>query len=132
MFNEGDLFNEIFITTETEYNSFIELSKDQNPLHTDNEFAKSKGFKGKVMHGNILNSYISYFIGECLPTKNVIIHTQDIKFKNPSYLNEKLFFDAKVTGFYKSVNAVEFKFTFKNIERVVIAKGRIQIGLLLL
>lgn len=48
---------------------FLLCSQDVNPLHTDYEFAKQKGFPGRVMYGNILNVFISHFIGECLPTK---------------------------------------------------------------
>lgn len=78
-------FKELFLVTEETHRDFIKLSHDNNPLHIDEEFAKSKGFKGILMHGNILNAFIFYFIGECLPTKNVIIHSQNIQFKKPIY-----------------------------------------------
>jgi len=130
MFKEKDIFQESFQTTNEIYQQFCELSKDLNPLHTNEPFAKGKGFLGKVMHGNILNAYLSYFIGECLPTKDVIIHSQSIQFKNPSYLGDNLNLTATITRVYESVNTVEFKFNFKNVENKIIAKGKIQIGLL--
>lgn len=82
------------------------------------------------MHGNILNGFLSYFIGECLPTKDVIIHTQEIQFKNAVYLNDTLKFKAEIIGVYESVNVIEFKYNFINKDRQIIAKGKIQIGLL--
>ena len=112
------------------YNGFIAVFNDKNPLHTDERFATNKGFKGKVMHGNILNGFLSFFIGECLPTKDVIIHSQEIVFKNAVYLNDRLDFEAQVTGVFESVQAVEFKFSFKNDSAKVVAKGKFQIGLL--
>ena len=130
LFNLKDAFENTFLVTEKEYSSFLFLSNDHNPLHTDTDFAKSKGFDGKVMHGNILNAFLSYFIGESLPTKNVIIHSQEIQYKNPVYLNDELKFSAHVSGVYTSVNAVEFKFNFKNSIAKTVAKGKIQIGLL--
>ncbi|WP_284653022.1 MaoC/PaaZ C-terminal domain-containing protein [Flavobacterium terrisoli] len=130
MFKVDDTFTEKFTVSNEIYHGFITLFKDQNPLHTDALFATEKGFKAEVMHGNILNGFLSYFIGEGLPTKNVIIHSQEIQYKNPVYLNETLDFKATVIGFYESVNAVEFKFDFKNPETKVVAKGKIQIGLL--
>ena len=126
----GDTFDESFIVSDEIYNTFIQLFKDQNPLHTNDQFAKEKGFKKRVMHGNILNGFLSYFIGECLPSKSVIIHSQEIQFKNPVYLNDELKFNAVVTGVHDSVNAVEFKFEFKNTEAKTVAKGKIQIGVL--
>ena len=130
MFRTDDTFTEQFTVTNEIYHGFISLFKDQNPLHTEAKFAGEKGFKSEVMHGNILNGFLSYFIGEGLPVKNVIIHSQEIQYKNPVYLNDTLDFKATVTGFYESVNAVEFKFDFKNSESKVVAKGKIQIGLL--
>mgnify|MGYP000433146183 FL=1 len=130
LFNLKDAFENTFVVTEKEYSKFLDLSNDHNPLHTDSDFAKSKGFEEKVMHGNILNAFISYFIGESLPSKNVIIHSQEIQYKNPVYLNDELKFSAHVSGVYTSVNAVEFKFNFKNLISKTVAKGKIQIGLL--
>ena len=130
IFKLGDTFEEKFIVSEETYTGFVQIFKDKNPLHTNQTFAIDKGFKSKVMHGNILNGYLSYFIGECLPTKNVIIHSQEIQFKNAVYLDDELLFKSVITGIYESVNAIEFKFDFKNKEGKIVAKGKIQIGLL--
>lgn len=119
-----------FNITEEVYNSFQICSQDMNPLHTDETFAKEKGFVGRVMYGNILNAFLSYFIGETLPTKNVIIHSQNISFKNPFYLNDEIFLTPIISGVFESVNTIEFKFKFSNQDKIVVAKGRIQIGLL--
>jgi 3-hydroxybutyryl-CoA dehydratase len=130
VFNEGDTYEEHFIVSEEIYQGFLNLFKDQNPLHTSESFAVNKGFKSKVMHGNILNGFLSYFIGECLPDKNVIIHSQEIQYKLPVYLNDKIILLAQITGVYESVNAVNFNFNFKNIQAKTVAKGKIQIGIL--
>ncbi len=130
MFRVEDTFTETFTVTDGIYRGFIALFNDQNPLHTEATFAVEKGFKSEVMHGNILNGFLSYFIGEGLPVKNVIIHSQEIQYKNPVYRNDTLEFKATVIGVYESVNAVEFKFDFKNSEAKAVAKGKIQIGLL--
>lgn len=130
LFKPDDKFNLQFEVNAPVYDGFIGVFEDNNPLHTNEAFAQAKGFKGRVMHGNILNGFLSYFIGESLPTKDVIIHTQEIQFKNPVYLGDKLDFEASVSGVYESVKAVEFKFAFRNAEAKVVAKGKIQIGLI--
>ena len=127
---QGDIFEIPFTVSEDTYKGFIALFKDENPLHTDEQFAISNGFKGRVMHGNILNGFLSYFIGECLPIKNVIIHSQEIQYKNAVFINDQLDFKATIEGIYESVNAVEFKFEFRNTNSKVAAKGKIQIGIL--
>lgn len=127
---KGQEFSYSFIVSEAVYAGFIEIFKDKNPLHTDSNFAQSKNFDSKVMHGNILNGFISYFVGECLPIKNVIIQTQEIKFSLPVYLNDKLDFYAKIEEIYESVNTIEFKFYFSNEKQKKIARGKIQIGII--
>src|ERR1700761_4767765 len=114
MFNLGDKFEERFTITPSTYEGFIGVLKDTNPLHTNAQFAEERGFNGCVMHGNILNGFLSYFIGECLPDKNVVIHSQQIQFKNAVYLNDKLSFEAEIIGIHQSLNTVEFKYSFKN------------------
>ncbi len=128
--NKGDKFHKTFIVDIRVYKGFIDIFKDNNPLHTNNAFAKEKGFKSEVMHGNILNGFLSYFIGECLPLKNVIIQTQEIKFSLPVYLGNVLTFNAEIADVFESVNMIEFKYHLQNPEGKKVAKGTIQIGII--
>ena len=130
IFKVKDTFEDLFIVNKETYEGFIQVFKDNNPLHTNQQFAIDKGFDGVVMHGNILNGFLSFFIGERLPTKDVIIHSQEIQFKNAVYLNDELNFKAEVIGMYESVNAIEFKYSFKNKDAKIVAKGKIQIGVI--
>lgn len=126
---KGDKFSSSFQVSAQVQDDFMLLFKDRNILHVDDVYAKSKGFEGKVMQGNILNGYLSYFIGEMLPVKNVVIHSQQIKFSNPVYQNSILTFEAEVKDVYNSVGVVEFEYSFCNPTHKV-AFGKIQIGLL--
>jgi len=127
---KGDTFHHRFDVTENVYCGFILLFEDRNPLHCDESFAMQKGFKHVVVHGNILNGFLSHFIGECLPLKNVIIHSQEIRYHAPVYLNEVLDFHAVVSNTSESVNAVEFKYYFENQAKAKVARGKIQIGII--
>jgi acyl dehydratase len=130
MVHVGDIFENEFTVSNEIINGFIALFKDKNPLHTVEAFAKSKGFEKKVVHGNILNGYISYFIGECLPNKNVIIHNQNINYKNAFYLDDILHLKVEIISIHESVQAIECSFEFKNQTSKVIAKGTFQIGII--
>jgi len=128
---EGDKFMLEFLLDEFVYRNFIGTFHDKNPLHTNQAFAQNKGFEDKVMHGNILGGFLSYFIGECLPIKDVIIHYQEIKYRQPIYVNQILLFKAEIVGFFESVNSYEFSYAFSDLnESVVFAKGKIQIGII--
>jgi acyl dehydratase len=131
IFKEGQIYKQTFTVTLEVYDSFQTCSQDRNPLHTDKTFAQSKGYPDRVMHGNILNAFISYFIGECLETKNVMIQSQSINFRNPVFLNDKLTFTSEIYGVHESVNTVEFKFTFANRQDgIVVANGKISISVI--
>lgn len=127
---EGTIFKFDYCITEEIYYGFITLFKDKNPLHTDEKFAQEKKFSGKVMHGAILTGFLSHFIGECLPQKNVVVHSYKINYAAPVYLNDQLSFEAVVTGVFKSVNSVEFKYRFINANKKTVAKGEISIGII--
>lgn len=129
-FQLNHCYKQRYTVTPEVYSHFQMCSKDLNPLHTDEEFACKKGFPERVMYGNILNAFISHFIGECLPIKNVIIHSQSIVFKNPVFMNENLDFEAVVSGFFEAVNAIEFKYKFIKPNGKIAAKGLIQIGVI--
>jgi len=129
--NKGDQFEQKFVVTEEIYRGFIVLFKDENPLHVNNDFARQLGFPDKVMHGNILGGFLSFFVGECLPLKNVIIHSQEIKYVKPVYLNDPLLLRTTVSAIHESVKVVELKFQFeKAATGMVVAKGQLQIGIL--
>lgn len=119
-----------FVVTQAVYDGFQQCSGDFNPLHTQEAFAKSKGFTECVMYGNILNGFVSYFIGMLLPTPDVIIHSQDIMFKNPVFLNDELDFTAKVEDISEVVNTVIFKYAFRNAAGKLVARGHVQIGVI--
>lgn len=127
---KGDKFKNNFKVSRKIYDEFKMLSNDKNPLHTNRAFAKKYGFSGKVMHGNILGAFISYFVGEMLPAKNVVLLSQELNFLNPVYLNNTLSFEATVVDFYKSVSVYEFKLTFKKKGEKIIASGKVRIKVL--
>lgn len=129
-FTLGAVFRNEFVVSESVYKSFQQCSGDFNPLHTNEAFAQDRGFKGRVMYGNILNAFLSCFIGEKLPAKNVIIHSQEIAYKNPVFMDDVLTLETVVSGSYESVNVVEFKYKFLKSDGLVAAKGKISIGLL--
>jgi len=125
-----DTFDQQFKISEELVSDFVKLSNDRNPLHTIDEFAIDKGFKSRVVQGNLQNCFISYFIGECLPSKNVMILSQTINYKKPVYINDILFLKVKIIGVFESVGLIEFDFNFKNQLDEIISKGIIKIKLI--
>ncbi len=126
----GDTFTQHFELSAEVYSVFTKVFKDRNPLHTDTDFAKDHGFKGIVMHGNALGGFLSYFVGECLPQKNVIIQKQDMQFSKPVFLGDKITLIAFITDYFESVNSYEFKYRFQNEQGEKVCSGKLLIGIL--
>jgi len=119
--------------TEDVYFGFQRISSDYNPLHTDEAFAKSKGFPARVMYGNILNGFVSHFVGMALPSRDVMIQTQDIQFRRPVYLGDAILLKSEIETVSESVEIINYKLKFYRIaepKNVLVASGHVQIGTL--
>ena len=115
------------------YDSFQRCCRDYNPLHTDAAFAKQKGFIAPVMYGNILNAFISHFVGMLLPSREVMIQSQDISFHKPVFLNDEILLESSIDTVSEAVNVVAYKMKFYKVQesdRQLVAKGHVQVGLL--
>ena len=124
---------QVYQVTQEVYDSFQRCSRDMNPLHTDETFAREKGFKGCVMYGNILNAFISHFVGMCLLTPHVMIQSQDISFHKPVFLNDQITLQASIDTVSEAVNIINYKLKFYKMDEAgkqLVAKGHVQIGLL--
>ena len=123
----------VYLVTPEVYEGFQRCSQDMNPLHTDAAFAKEKGFPDCLMYGNILNGFISHFVGMLLPTPHVMIQSQDISFHKPVFLHDEVTLEASIDTVSEAVNIINYKLKFyKTLAtgRQLVAKGHVQIGLL--
>lgn len=68
-----------------EVNLFAELSHDDNPVHTDPEYAQESIFGGPIVHGVFVASMFSALLGKSLPGEGSIYLNQDLQFRAPVY-----------------------------------------------
>jgi len=125
-----DQFEQVYQVTEQIYVGFLNSYGDNNPLHTNAELARSKGFRDRVMHGAIQAGFLSHFIGEALPEKDVIVHTYELHFRNPVYLGDRLTLRAVIADYSESVRCFEIKFRFYNEAGTEVSRGKVSIGLI--
>jgi 3-hydroxybutyryl-CoA dehydratase len=69
--------------TERDIALFGEVSGDVNPVHFDENFAKSTIFKGRIAHGVLSASYISTVLGMKMPGPGTIFMSLTTRFKAP-------------------------------------------------
>lgn len=68
---------------DAEIEMFATLSEDRNPVHLDEEYAKSTMFKGRIAHGMLSAALFSAVIGERLPGHGTIYLSQNLRFTAP-------------------------------------------------
>ena len=59
------------------YGHFLAAFHDYSPVHVDEAYARSRGFRGKVMHGSLLNGFVSHFVGMYFPGRLSLLLTTD-------------------------------------------------------
>lgn len=69
--------------TEADIAGFAGLSGDFNPIHVNEEYAKTTFFKGRIAHGLLSAAFISTVLGTKLPGPGAIYVSQSLKFKAP-------------------------------------------------
>ena len=76
--------------TEEEVFQFAEISTDKNPLHLDKDFCKSSIFGQRIVHGMLVASLFSGLIGMKLPGVGSIYLGQNLNFKAPVPIGERV------------------------------------------
>lgn len=109
--------------TDDDVADFIKLSRDKNPLHTDNEFAKKAGFEGKIVPGMLLLSRFSYLYGLFLYDKNWLILSSEFKFRKPIYVNKQFIIHWKVISKSESTKILEVKNEILNRDGEIAVDG---------
>jgi 3-hydroxybutyryl-CoA dehydratase len=69
--------------SERDVDLFGEVSGDMNPLHFDEEYAKTTIFRGRIAHGMLSAGFISTVFGTQLPGAGSIFMSATVRFKAP-------------------------------------------------
>ncbi len=122
----GTSFRRQYAIGEDIYRRFLELFGDSSPLHVDDGVAVSCGFSSKLMHGAILNGFISNFVGMNFPGRRTLELGMEIHFVKPTYLGDVLDLEATVEHQLESHQVVTLRFRFVR-ERTLVARGVISV-----
>lgn len=99
---------------------FAELSGDHNPIHLDDEYAKTTKFGRRIAHGMIVGALISRSLNESLGSGGIYLG-QNIKFVNPVFIDDTVTIHIKVVALRKEkgICSVETNVTKQTGETVV-------------
>jgi 3-hydroxybutyryl-CoA dehydratase len=69
--------------TDADIVMFVGVSGDNNAVHTNQEFAETTAFGGRIAHGMLSASFISAAVGTRLPGPGAIYLGQTLRFRAP-------------------------------------------------
>ena len=110
--------------------AFIEITGDKNPIHLDNEYALNNGFNGRIVHGLLTASFFSTLAGEYLPGRYSILHSIDIQFSNPVYIDDLLTISGVVKYINEAYKQIEIEVKIINQNGVNVSKGKMKVGVI--
>lgn len=119
-------FSRVF--TEEEVMKFAELSGDLNPLHIDISYAEGTQFKERLVHGMLLGSLCSRFVGMYIPGKNCLYLSQSLVFKNPVFIGDEIEVTGTVISKSESTKILTINIVMKKEnETVVSGEAKVQV-----
>ena len=83
--------------TDEDVHAFAEASGDRNPLHLDDEFAKTTMFGQRICHGILTAGVISATFAEAMPGPGWVYVNQSLRFRAPVHIGDRVTATAEVT-----------------------------------
>ncbi len=118
----------VYEVTEEKLAAFLQLTGDDNPLHTDDAFAKEMGHPGKVSYGMLSASMISALAGVYLPGKYCLLQQVTSKFAAPVYVGDRVTLTGTVEELNESVGRVVVKVRGINQDGKTVLRGSYSAG----
>lgn len=112
--------------SEDKVSKFQEITGDLNYLHTNADYAVSKGYKDKVIYGLLSTSFFSTIAGMIIPGERCLLKSISCDYLHPVYCGDDLLFEITVDSVHKSVSLVKLNVVTNNQHGEVVMKGQIQ------
>ena len=114
------------VITESMLDDFAKLSGDSNPLHMDENYAKSNNFENRVCHGMLLASFFSRLVGMYIPGENALYFSQSLKFQYPCFVNDRIKIHGEVIDKSLATKIITLKTTIsKDKHQIVDGIGKV-------
>ena len=89
MIKVNDIYNHKFSYSQQQVEEFARVTGDNNPVHTNAEFAATTMFKVPIMHGMLGAALFSKIFGTLFPGDGTIYLAQTLNFLKPMYAGKE-------------------------------------------
>ncbi|HEV8593200.1 MAG TPA: MaoC family dehydratase [Pyrinomonadaceae bacterium] len=119
----GDRFSTERHVTDELVRKFAEVSGDYNPIHLDEDFAKTTRFGRRIAHGMLSGAFISAILGNEFKNQKIVYLSQSMKFTAPVYLDDTVTATATVTNIREDKGIVTLATVCTNQNGETLVKG---------
>ncbi|MCK6599317.1 MAG: MaoC family dehydratase [Bdellovibrionaceae bacterium] len=108
--------------TDKMVHQFGEMCGDMNPMHFDEEYAKTTRFGRRIAHGMIVGALFSRALNENMGEGGIYL-SQSMKFLSPVYINDTVTIEMTVTAMRKEKGIATVETLAKNQNGDICVKG---------
>ena len=117
----GDTFTTFRTFTEQQVMDFARISRDYNPVHFDERFAKAMKFNGKICHGLLVGGMLTEIGGQL----GWLATEMDFKFQKPVYFGDTITLELTVIDIDENGLATS-KVVFTNQDGAVVLEAMVK------
>ena len=110
--------------SEADIVNYAGIIGDFNPVHVNPEYAKTTMFGERIAHGMLTASFISTLVGCCIPGKNALYLSQEVKFVKPVKIGDTITAVAEVVEKIDAKRRVIMTTTITNQRGEVVISGK--------
>ena len=112
-------------------NTFVDITQDTNPIHTDIKYATERGFEDRVVHGMLTASFYSTLVGVYLPGKYCFLQECNASFHYPVYIGDTLTIEGRIMELNEVLNRITISAKITNQHNKRVSKATIYVGILI-
>jgi 3-hydroxybutyryl-CoA dehydratase len=126
----GETFSTSREVTDELVRKFAEVSGDYNPIHLDEEFAKTTRFGRRIAHGMLSGAFISAVLGNEFSNRKIVYLSQTMKFVAPVYIGDTVTATGTVTAIREDKGIVKLDTVCTNQNGETLVKGEAAVMIL--
>jgi 3-hydroxybutyryl-CoA dehydratase len=122
-FSVGQKASMTKVMSKQDVEGFAKASGDTNPIHLNEEFAKSTQFGRCVVHGILQAGLISAVLGTKLPGPGGIYREQTCTFKRPAFVGDEITAEVEITEINEKIGLLVLKTVVRNSKGELLVVG---------
>ena len=119
----GDTFSTQRKVTDELVRKFAEVSGDYNPIHLDENFARTTRFGRRIAHGMLSGAFISAVLGNEFKERKIVYLSQTMKFIAPVFIDDTVTTSGTVIRIRDDKGIVTLETVCTNQAGEVLVKG---------